>query len=101
MQHAPIMIFDDSLSAVDAETDARIRRSLSELSRRRGTATILISHRISTLMNADRILVLRDGEVEEAGSHAQLISNNGTYKRIFEMQGSFGPASSETGEEDL
>ncbi len=85
MQDAPIMIFDDSLSAVDTETDARIRRALREKTAH--AATIIISHRLSTLMQADTILVLRDGLVEEMGTHDQLVAGAGTYRRIFEMQG--------------
>lgn len=84
MQHAPIMIFDDSLSAVDAETDTRIRHALKE---RMGEATvILISHRITTLMQADQILVLNDGKVEAIGTHAELIKRPGMYQDIYNIQ---------------
>jgi ATP-binding cassette subfamily B protein len=85
MREAPIMIFDDSLSAVDTETDARIRRALR--GRTKAAATIIISHRLSTLMQADEILVLRDGRIEEMGSHEELLALNGSYRRIFDMQG--------------
>jgi ATP-binding cassette subfamily B protein len=80
----PVMIFDDSLSAVDTETDARIRAGL----RRRvgNAAVIIISHRISSLMQADEILVLQDGAVEELGSHGELLARNGSYRRIFDLQ---------------
>ena len=84
MQEAPIMIFDDSLSAVDAETDAKIRAALKE---RMGNATvILISHRITTLMQADEILVLKDGELSDIGTHHELISRPGIYKDIYDIQ---------------
>lgn len=83
---APIMIFDDSLSAVDTETDAKIRAALR--TRTRDAAVIIISHRASTLMQADEILVLRDGAVEEIGNHAELMAGNGSYRRIFDLQGS-------------
>ena len=84
MQEAPIMIFDDSLSAVDAETDAKIRAALKE---RMGSATvILISHRITTLMQADEILVLKDGELSDIGTHPELISRPGIYKDIYDIQ---------------
>lgn len=84
MQKAPIMIFDDSLSAVDAETDAKIRHALKE---RMGEATvILISHRITTLMQADQILVLNDGKVEAIGTHAELIQKPGMYQDIYNIQ---------------
>ncbi|MCD8300166.1 MAG: ABC transporter ATP-binding protein/permease, partial [Clostridiales bacterium] len=71
-QDAPILIFDDSLSAVDAETDALIRKNLKEAM---GSATvILISHRITTLMAADNILGLKDGKIIDSGSHEELIA---------------------------
>ncbi len=83
MQDTPIKIFDDSLSAVDMETDAKIRHSLNQ--NVKGT-TILIAHRITTLMNADRILVLDKGEVSQIGTHQELISQDGIYKRIYDSQ---------------
>jgi ATP-binding cassette subfamily B protein len=81
---APVMIFDDSLSAVDTETDARIRAALRH--RVKDAAVIIISHRISSLMQADQILVLKDGKVEDLGSHAELLQRGGSYRRIFELQ---------------
>ena len=84
MQHAPIMVFDDSLSAVDAQTDAMIRHALKQ--RMADATVILISHRITTLMQADCILVLEDGQVAEMGSHEQLMQKNGIYRRIYEIQ---------------
>ncbi len=84
MQQAPIMVFDDSLSAVDSETDAQIRAALKQ---NLGKSTvILISHRITTLMQADRILVLDDGAIAEFGTHEELIHRNGIYKSIYDIQ---------------
>ena len=84
LQKAPIMIFDDSLSAVDAETDTRIRKALQE---NLGDSTvILISHRITTLMQADRILVLENGRVSDIGTHSELIQRPSIYKDIYEIQ---------------
>lgn len=84
MQDAPILIFDDSLSAVDAETDAEIRASLHKA---KGSATVvLISHRITTLMQADCILVLQDGRVAEIGSHEELMERRGLYREIYDLQ---------------
>ena len=83
-QNAPVMIFDDSLSAGDAETDAKIRQQLKE---KMGSATtILISHRITTLMQADRILVLDNGRVADLGTHEELIARPGIYRDIYEIQ---------------
>ena len=80
----PIMIFDDSLSAVDTETDARIR---AELEKRFGTATIiLISHRITTLSKADKVLVLDRGRVAQLGTPEELSRQPGLYRQIEEIQ---------------
>ncbi len=84
MQNAPIMILDDSLSAVDTETDEKIR---TELKKHFGEATvILISHRITTLMLANNIIVLDHGKIAESGNHRQLIEKNGIYKKIYDIQ---------------
>ena len=81
---APIMIFDDSLSAVDTETDAKIRKAIST---RFGKASvILISHRITTLSAADKIIVLDKGRIVEEGAHEELKSAGGIYQKIYETQ---------------
>ena len=84
MQRAPIMIFDDSLSAVDAETDAKIRDALDQ--NLGGSTVILISHRITTLMKADCILVLSNGQIAQMGTHQELISQPGIYRDIYNIQ---------------
>ena len=84
MQRCPVMIFDDSLSAVDTETDAQIRESL-----RRNTANstvLLISHRINTLMGADKIIVMDEGRIVEEGTHESLMAGNGLYSRVCAIQ---------------
>ncbi len=84
-QNAPIMIFDDSLSAVDAETDAKIRNALST---NLGDSTVfLISHRTATLMNSDLIIVLEHGRIAEMGDHNTLMQKeDGIYKKIYTIQ---------------
>ncbi len=81
---APIVIFDDSLSAVDTETDAAIRHRLNKSDK--SLTTIIISHRVSTLSEADRILVLEDGKITQLDSHDELIKQDGLYKRIWSIQ---------------
>lgn len=84
LQKAPIMVFDESLSAVDSETDHKIRQALKECMK--DTTVILISHRITTLMGASQILVLNQGKTEEMGTHQELIEKNGIYRQIYEIQ---------------
>ncbi len=80
-----ILVFDDSLSAVDTRTDTAIRDALRV--RRQGVTTLIISHRVTTLMEADRIFVLKDGRVAEEGSHAELMAiPGGIYRRTYEIQ---------------
>ena len=83
-QRTPIMIFDDSLSAVDSETDAKIRQALRK--NLGGSTVILISHRVTTLMQAECILVLDNGRVAELGSHDELMEKGGIYRRVYNMQ---------------
>lgn len=83
-QRTPIMVFDDSLSAVDSETDAKIRHALKK---NLGDSTvILISHRVTTLMQAECIMVLDKGRIAEMGSHDELMKKDGIYRRIYDMQ---------------
>ncbi len=96
MMHCPIMVFDDSTSAVDMEADAQIREALRENTD--SASVILISHRINTLMQADQILVLEDGRISESGTHAELIARDGLYRRVYQMQ--LGQAATEGGEAD-
>ena len=80
----PVMVFDDSLSAVDTQTDAKIRHALSE---NVGDSTVvLISHRIMTLMHADTIIVLDHGQIAEQGTHKELLEKGGIYKKIYDIQ---------------
>ena len=84
MQQAPILVFDDSLSAVDTETDTKIRTALR--SRRKGVTTFIISHRITTLCEADFIIVLENGRITQQGTHEELLQQEGLYSRIAGIQ---------------
>jgi ATP-binding cassette subfamily B protein len=86
LKDTPIMIFDDSLSAVDTETDARIREALRE--RVRGVTAIVISHRVTTISGADLIIVMEDGRVAEMGTPKELMKLGGIYRRVTDIQGS-------------
>ena len=79
-----IMIFDDSLSAVDAKTDAAIRKGLKKSVK--DSTVFIVSHRITTIMNADVIYVFEQGKVVEMGTHEQLINEKGIYSNIFDLQ---------------
>jgi ATP-binding cassette subfamily B protein len=88
MRKTPILIFDDSMSAVDTETDLSIRKALRNI--RGMSTTFIISHRISTLMESDRILVLDKGQLVEEGTHEELLANNGLYSRTAKIQEATG-----------
>lgn len=87
INESPIVIFDDSLSAVDTETDVEIRKALR--SRKHKATTIIISHRISTVSEADLILVVDKGEIIQRGTHKELIEEEGLYKRVYNIQSSY------------
>lgn len=80
----PVLIFDDSLSAVDTETDIQIRNALNEFWS--NTTVFIITHRITTAMEADKIIVLDKGEISEMGTHQELMDNNGIYRDLWEIQ---------------
>ena len=84
IKNPPVLIFDDSLSAVDTITDESIRRSLKN--REKKSTTFIISHRITTLSEADKIIILEDGSISDIGSHKELIQREGLYKRIWNIQ---------------
>jgi ATP-binding cassette subfamily B protein len=79
-----VLVLDDALSAVDTHTEARILEDLRSVMK--GRTSFIISHRVSAVMNADRILVLEDGMIVERGTHAELLGTEGTYARLLERQ---------------
>lgn len=84
LKDAPILIMDDSLSAVDTDTEEQILENLKK--NRQNKTTILIAHRITTIQNADKIMVLEEGELVECGNHSELMRLNGIYRSMFEKQ---------------
>ena len=84
VKDAPIYIFDDSFSALDFATDARLRAALE---RELGDATVIIvAQRVGTILNADRIIVMDDGRIVGSGTHRQLLETNETYREIVYSQ---------------
>lgn len=81
---APVLILDDSLSAVDTKTEEKILSNLKEV--RQGKTTILIAHRISTVQHADHIIVLEEGSIKEVGNHEMLIKQKGVYAEMYNQQ---------------
>ncbi|MBT2654705.1 ABC transporter ATP-binding protein [Bacillus sp. ISL-18] len=84
IKHSPIIIFDDSLSAVDSKTEANILKTLR--TEMKGRTSIIISHRISTIQEADQIIVLDKGEIVERGTHQSLLKGDGIYKKMYTQQ---------------
>lgn len=84
LKNPPILILDEATSSLDNESERFIQLSLNELSRDR--TTIVIAHRLSTIKNADEIMVLTEDGIEERGSHAELLQQNGLYARLYNMQ---------------
>ena len=93
LEHAPIMVFDDALSAVDAKTDETIRGRLREAAG--GSTMILIAHRVATLMQADQIIVLKDGQIIERGTPQELLEQNGVFAHTARMQSAEGEEEAE------
>ncbi len=80
----PILILDDSTSSVDVETERQIHQAMTGVMK--GRTTFVIAHRLSTVRNADHIVVLKDGEVEQRGTHDELMTEGGMYRNIYELQ---------------
>ncbi|MDR1821708.1 MAG: ABC transporter ATP-binding protein/permease [Oscillospiraceae bacterium] len=87
LKNAPIMVFDDSMSAVDTDTDRNIRQGIRAATKK--ATVIIISHRISTLMAADKIAVMEDGRITEFGTHSELLALGGHYRRVYDIQSAY------------
>jgi subfamily B ATP-binding cassette protein MsbA len=84
LKNAPVLILDEATSALDTESEQKIQQALTKLMA--GRTTVVIAHRLSTIEGADNILVMRDGELVEQGSHSQLLALNGAYSQLHQMQ---------------
>ncbi len=84
LRDAPILLLDEATSALDTESEAMVQKALANLMKNR--TTIVVAHRLSTVMHADKIVVLEDGRVREVGRHAELLKGDGLYRRLYEMQ---------------
>ncbi len=84
LKNPPILILDEATSALDTETEVAIQQALAELSK--GRTTLVIAHRLATIKNADRIMVVTKEGIAEQGRHEQLIQENGIYRRLHQAQ---------------
>jgi ATP-binding cassette subfamily B protein len=85
-----ILLLDEATSSVDSEAEARIQRGVAELMA--GRTSVVVAHRLSTILHADEILVLHHGKVVERGRHHALLAAKGLYERLYQLQVAWGPA---------
>ncbi len=84
LRNTPILILDEATAAVDVETEAQIQQAIQELAENR--TIIVVAHRLSTVKRADQILVIQDGKIAESGNHMELLSHNGLYRQLYDIQ---------------
>jgi ATP-binding cassette, subfamily B, bacterial MsbA len=95
LKDAPILLLDEPTSALDSEADAAVQEALARLSR--GRTTLIIAHRLATIVQADLIHVVQDGQVVESGTHADLLARKGRYARLFALQFGAAPRTADVG----
>ena len=83
LKNPPILIFDEATSALDNESEKVVQDSLEKLARNR--TTFVIAHRLTTIQNAEKILVLTENGIEESGSHEELLARGGIYEKLYHM----------------
>ena len=84
LKNAPILLLDEATSELDSESERKVQQALAELMRER--TTLVIAHRLSTVIGADRIYTIEQGRIVESGSHAELLAKNGAYARLYALQ---------------
>ena len=84
LKNAPILILDEATSALDNATEMLIQNALDKLSENR--TTLVVAHRLSTIKNADNIIVMRGGKIAESGTHEQLVGAGGYYSKLYLLQ---------------
>ena len=84
LRNAPVLVLDEATSALDAESERQVQDALARL--RAGRTTLVIAHRLATVEQADRILVLHEGRIAESGAHAELLARGGLYSQLHRLQ---------------
>lgn len=84
LRNSPILVLDEATSALDTESEAMVQKALANLMRNR--TTLVIAHRLSTVMHADKIVVMEDGRICQAGTHQELVQTDGLYRKLYEIQ---------------
>ena len=84
LKNAPILLLDEPTAALDSESERHVQKALDDL--RAGRTTIVVAHRLQTIVNSDRICVIEGGKAVESGTHAELSAREGTYKNFFAAQ---------------
>ena len=84
LKNAPILLLDEATSSLDTESESLVQEAIKKLMKDR--TTLVIAHRLSTIINADQIIVLDDGKIVESGTHEELLSKNGVYKKLYERE---------------
>jgi ATP-binding cassette, subfamily B, bacterial MsbA len=97
LKNAPILILDEATSALDTESEALVQTALQNLMT--GRTAFVIAHRLTTVRHADRIVVLENGRIADSGTHEDLLSRLGTYRKLYELQ--FVEIEAKVGEEAI